>query len=289
MRHKTTNWRISRRTMLRGIGAAVALPLLDVMEPYHASGAAVPTVTTRIAYLYIPNGVADGAWGAKEIGHNGRLEKLNKWMSPFESFKDDIIIPRNMWTPRGNGHGAGTATWLTGNGFDGRRLDVGGTSADQIAARHLSEATLLPSIELSVRGEGFFSGSLKRNSISWSDGRTPMPRDTEPRVVFDRMFRVGTSGASDRSLLDAVLEDARSMRRRVSVADQRKIDEYLRVGAIRSYGLPISESLDNMFENAPTITTHPSENRFRQIARWLPPAVGATTSAYSTCSLACDI
>ena len=148
-------------------------------------------------------------------------------MSPFEAFTNDIVIPKNMWTPRGNGHGAGTATWLTGAGFDGRRLDVGGASADQIAAQAIGSQTLLPSIELSTRGEGFFSGSLNRNSISWSDGRTPMPRDTEPRVVFDRMFRRGTSNASDRSILDAVLEDARSMRHHVSLDDQRKIEEYL--------------------------------------------------------------
>jgi hypothetical protein len=148
-------------------------------------------------------------------------------MSPLEAFKSDLVIPRNMWTPRGNGHGAGTATWLTGNGLDERRMNVGGASADQIAARHIGASTLLPSLELSSRGEGFFSGSLVRNAISWRDSKTPVPRDTEPRVVFDRMFRRGAQGASDRSILDSVLEDARSLRRKVSKDDHRKIDEYL--------------------------------------------------------------
>jgi hypothetical protein len=132
-----------------------------------------------------------------------------------------------MWTPRGNGHGAGTATWLTGHGYDGRRIDAGGTSADQIAAKAVGGETLLPSIDLSMKGEGFFSNSLVRNTISWSDRATPVPRDTEPRVVFDRMFRAGSGGISERSVLDSVIEDARRMRQRVGVDDRRKIDEYL--------------------------------------------------------------
>ena len=221
------NWRISRRTMLRGAGAAIALPLLDVMEPAAARAAPELNRPVRAAYLYIPNGVAHGAWEPARVSKNGRLEQLNRWMKPLESFREDLIIPKNVWTPRGNGHGAGTATWLTGHGYDGRRISAGGTSADQIAAKSIGKATLLPSIELSTRGEGFFSNSLNRNSISWSDEQTPVPRDTEPRVVFDRMFRGGAAGGSDRSVLDAVLEDAHSMKQSVSQEDRRKIDEYL--------------------------------------------------------------
>lgn len=148
-------------------------------------------------------------------------------MAALEAFKADLIIPRNMWTRRGNGHGAGTATWLTGHGYDGRRINAGGTSADQIAAGAIGQETLLPSLELSLEGEGYFSNSLVRNTISWSIENTPVPRDTEPRVVFDRMFRAATGGFSDRSVLDSVLEDVRDLRLRVSTDDQRKIDEYL--------------------------------------------------------------
>ena len=219
-------WRISRRTMLRGAGAAIALPLLDVMECAPVHGATAPAQAVRACYLYIPNGVADGAWGAEQVGADGKLLSLNKWMSPFEPFKTELIIPRRMWTPRGNGHGAGTATWLTGGGYDGRRINAGGISADQLAAKAGGKETLLPSLELSLKGEGFFSNSLVRNTISWSEAG-PVPRDTEPRVVFDRMFRSGAGGTSDRSVLDRVLEDARSLQRRTSDADRHKIDEYL--------------------------------------------------------------
>ena len=220
------NWRISRRTMLRGVGAAITLPLLDIMEAPSVLGATKPVEVVRAAYLYLPNGVADNAWGAHKVDRRGRILSLNKWMAPLEKFKDDILIPRNMWTPRGNGHGAGTATWLTGGGYDDRKIDAGGLSCDQIAARNIGHQTLLPSLELSLKGEGYFSNSLVRNTISWSE-TGPVPRDIEPRVIFDRMFRSGESGIGQRSVLDSVLDDARRMQRRGSLADQRKIEEYM--------------------------------------------------------------
>ncbi|MDB4678926.1 DUF1552 domain-containing protein [Rhodopirellula sp.] len=181
----------------------------------------------RLAYLYIPNGVAEGAWQPETVGDDGRLVKLNRWMSSLEPYRDQVTVFQNLWTPRGNGHIAGTATWLTGGFFDGEKLDAGGASVDQIAGQHFQGQTLLKSLELSSRGEGIFTSSLPRNSISWVDAVTPAPRDIEPRAVFDRMFRVGDSGLGSRSVTDLVLEDANRMKSRVSVDDRRKIDEYL--------------------------------------------------------------
>lgn len=222
----TSNWAISRRTMLRGLGATISLPLLDVMRPSSlAMDRARPT--TRLAYLYIPNGVAEGSWKPEKVSTDGRLETLNRSMSVLQPFADQLTIFRNLWTPRGNGHIAGTATWLTGGSFDDEKIDAGGPSVDQIAAKHLQSETLLPSLELSVRGEGFFTSSLPRNTLSWLDRRVPVARDIEPRVVFDRMFRVGSSQLSDRSVLDLVLSDARRLSRRISKRDQQKVDEYL--------------------------------------------------------------
>ena len=219
-------FRISRRHVLRGITAAISLPLLDIMEGPKAAGYSRPTEANRVAYLYLPNGVADGAWGASQVDPQGHIVRLNKWMAPLEKFRQDILIPRNIWTPRGNGHGAGTATWLTGGGYDDRRIDAGGVSCDQIAADLVGNRTLLPSLELSLKGEGYFANSLARNTISWSQNG-PVPRDIEPRVVFDRMFRIRDKKIKDRSVLDEVLEDARRMKRVGSASDQRKIEEYL--------------------------------------------------------------
>ena len=223
---------ISRRVLLRGIGASLTLPLLDMSLTTTAAAAPTDVEQRRLAYLYFPNGVAEGAWEPRRVGPQGQLLQLNPWMQPLEPFRDDLIIPHNLWTPRGNGHGAGTATWLTGGGYNGTRIDAGGMSVDQLVAGHLRNQTLLPSLELSLEGEGFFSNSLPRNAISWSRGDRPQPRDTRPRAVFDRMFRSQAGETSDRSVLDLVLEDARRLKREVGAADQRQIDEYLE--AVRS-------------------------------------------------------
>lgn len=222
----TRNWRLSRRTMLRGLGAAVSLPLLDVFSQQRLSASTPNRPPMRLAYLYIPNGVAEGAWEPEVVDSERRLVRLNPWMSSLQPYKDDLTIFRNLWTPQGNGHIAGTATWLTGGYFDDEKLDAGGASVDQIAAKHFRGQTLLPSLELSSRGEGIFSTNLPRNSISWVDGVTPTPRDIEPRAVFDRMFRTGDSNLGNRSVIDLVLEDARGLKHRVSTDDRRKIDEY---------------------------------------------------------------
>ena len=154
--------RISRRTVLRGVGAAVALPLLDCMAPTVGRAAATVKPTVRMAHLYFPNGVAENTWQPERVSPDGRLLKLNEWMSPLESLKEHLIIPRNMWTPRGNGHSAGTATWLTGEGYDGEKIDAGEVSVDQLAARHVGRETLLPSLELSMRGQGSARRSCRR-------------------------------------------------------------------------------------------------------------------------------
>jgi hypothetical protein len=147
-------------------------------------------------------------------------------MSPLEPHKSNIIIPSNIWTPEGNGHVNGTPTWLTGYDYDSRAVNAGGVSADQIVARHLREETLLPSLELSLKGEGYFSNSLPRNAISWSTPDRPMAREIEPRTIFDRMFNTQTGGTSNRSVMDAVLADARSLGNVVSSADKLRLDEY---------------------------------------------------------------
>ena len=214
----------SRRTILRGIGATVALPLLDA-APAFGQGRLL-TNQNRLAYLYFPNGIPRGIWYPEKTGVNGELIRLNEWMSPLEPFKEEIIIPNNIWTPEGNGHVEGTPTWLTGHDYDSRGVNAGGVSADQIVARHLRDQTLLPSLELSTKGEGYFSNSLPRNAISWSAPDRPMTREIEPRTIFDRMFSTKSSVNSNRSVMDSVLADARSLSSVVSAADSLRLDEY---------------------------------------------------------------
>jgi len=223
----TKSWQISRRTMLRGVGVAMALPFLDVMGPATLRAAAAAKPVVRLGYLYFPNGSASGSWKPQQVGESGELKQLNALMKPLEACKGDMVIPSRVWTPEGNGHGAGTATWLTGGEYDERRIDAGGVSVDQLAARHLGKHTMLPSLELSMRGQGNFSKDLSRNNISWRAKAIPSSREIEPRVIFDRMFLNSSAAVANRSALDRVREHARQLRRNVSMADQRKLDEYL--------------------------------------------------------------
>lgn len=216
----------NRRAFLRGIGASLALPSLESMgETIRVDGGT--GVPPRLAYLYFPNGSAEGSWEPESVGPAGELRKLNRWMAPLEDFKSDLVITKNLWTPRGNGHGAGTATWLTGGSFDHRKNDVGSPSVDQMVARHLIGTTPMPSLELSTAGEGSFSGSLSRNCLSWTKRNVPAARETQPRAVFDKLFRRAGEGFVDHSVLDLVLEQSKSLKRRASRADVQKIEEYL--------------------------------------------------------------
>ena len=220
-------WQLSRRTMLRAVGAAVTLPWLEAMQPLSAIAVTPKRPKLRAGYLYFPNGVAKGSWEPDKVERDGKLRRLNKWMKDLEPFKKDILVGHNIWTPRGNGHGAGTATWLTGGSYSGSRVSAGGASVDQIIAKYVGGDTMLPSLELSMRGEGYFSNSLPRNSISWVKAKLPATRDTNPRTVYDRMFRKSSEGVTDKGVIDLVNDQAKSLKRRVGQVDQQKIDEYM--------------------------------------------------------------
>ena len=223
-----TSWRISRRTLLRGIGAAVALPALDVMMPNTARAVAEAdaALPRRMAYLFFPNGVPTGTWFPPKVTDDGALVGLNEWMSPLQPFRDDIVIPTNIWTPMGTGHVEGPVAWLTEGGYDERRVSASGISVDQLAAKHIGDKTLLPSLELSVKGEGFFSNDLPRNAVSWNEKGMPLVREIEPRVVFDRMFSRTSGGLSTQTVMDSVLADARSLQKYLSAADRKRLDQY---------------------------------------------------------------
>ena len=250
--------RLSRRKMLVGGAAAISLPMMDAMAASAfsgsiASGNSAPPV--RLCYLYFPNGAVPQSWEPQSVDANNNLLKLGKWMSPLEKHKDKLLLLRNAWTPRGNGHGAGTATWLTDGGYNARKISAG-VSVDQLAAKSLGKETMIPSIELSMEGEGFFSNSLPRNTISWNEKGNPIPRETEPRSVFDRMFRAGQSGAHDQSTIDLALEEIKGLKKVVGADDNRKLDEY--VDAIRG----VERKLETGKKNAESTKKNPELKKF---------------------------
>ncbi|MEM9187315.1 MAG: DUF1552 domain-containing protein [Planctomycetota bacterium] len=217
---------ITRRAALAGLGASVSLPLLESLAPAATAGNASAATPRRLVYLYFPNGVPDGTWFPTSDKRTGRIEQLNPWMKPLEPFRDQLVLPRGLTMPRGEGHVAGPPNWLTGLGYEGEQSRALGVSVDQAAAAKIGKQTLLPSLELALEGEGFFSGSLPRNAISWSATGAPLPREVEPRAVFDRMFPPPGGGTTSRSVLDGVVQQARGLRREVGTADLRKLDEY---------------------------------------------------------------
>jgi hypothetical protein len=240
---------LSRRTLLRGAGAALGLPLLEVMSKGSPHRLTEPPL--RAVFLFMPNGVRPDYWTPPGDGDD---YEFTPHLKPLERFRADILLLENLWnknTVGRNGHWPKVPAWLSGGYVErttGRDLDSGGTSVDQLAAQHIGSRTPLPSFELGIdvprTGIDTAGGGFPRmlgSFISWRDPHTPVPKEIIPQLAFDRLLRKGStvSGmdpkspavlssleSDDKSILDLVLEDAKSVRQRGSSADQLKLDEY---------------------------------------------------------------
>jgi hypothetical protein len=239
------SWRISRRTLLRGMGVAMGLPLLEAMGPLAALAEGdtpnTPGKTpVRMAALYMPNGVNPYAWTPAGTGADFTLSPI---LEPLASLQKEILILTNLAnkaTNTGDGHYVKTAAFLTGTTITkttGSEICSGGTSMDQIAAKKIGNLTPLPSLELGI--EPVTTGvdtnvgytRLYGSHISWMTPTTPLAKEINPRLAFDRVFRPQNanrkaSAEADRSVLDLVREDASRLRSRIGKDDQRKLDEY---------------------------------------------------------------
>ena len=232
--------------MLKGMGAMLSLPLLEAMEPLPGLAAGpARKYPVRLAVLYMPNGVNPHAWTPKGVGTEFELSPI---LAPLKKVKDQILVLTqlmNAATDTGDGHYVKTAAFLTGTTITrttGSDLRCGGISMDQVAAQHLGNLTPLPSLELGI--EPVTTGvdtnvgytRLYGAHISWSTPTTPLAKEINPQLAFDRLFRdpaAANAGASvDQSVVDLVFEDARRLKAKVGRADQAKLDEYLE--AVRS-------------------------------------------------------
>lgn len=260
---------ISRRTMLRGAGAALALPWLDAMAGRARASESLPKPPLRSAFLFMPNGVRPEHWTPPGDGEQWELTPM---LRPLAKVKDDILLLENLWnknTVGRNGHWPKVPAFLSG-GFvvrtSGRDMDTGGTSVDQMLAHKIGNRTPLPSFELGVdeayTGVDNIGGGFTRiygSHIAWRDPHTPVPKEIIPRLAFDRLFRTGPAAPpvsgfttrqpavtkslarDDTSVLDLVREDAKSLQRRVGANDRGKIDEYLE--SVRSVERRIENAL----------------------------------------------
>ncbi|HEX5270503.1 MAG TPA: DUF1552 domain-containing protein [Gemmataceae bacterium] len=245
---------LSRRTFLRGAGVALGLPLLEAMLPRAGSSLGAEEqaakAPVRAAYLYFPNGAWMDAWVPKQTGADYELPFS---LTPLAPVRDSVVVLSGLDKPfsrSGDGHYAKTANFLTGlhvHKTTGQDLNSGGVSVDQVAAERVGHLTPLPSLELAT--DPVINGldravnytRMYGSYISWRKPNLPMPRVIDPRAAFERMFgprdAAGKplpqpSRAEDKDLLDAALDDARDLRRRLGRGDQHKLDEYL--DAVRS-------------------------------------------------------
>jgi Protein of unknown function (DUF1552) len=243
---------ISRRTPLKGLGVSIALPMLEAMRPAlsRAGSADRAAAPLRVAFLYVPNGVHMPNWTPRAIAGSG-LE-LPPNLEPLRAVKDDILVlsgltlnPARALGDGGGDHARAMASFLTGRHprkTDGADLEAG-ISVDQLAAREVGSRTRFPSLEIGCEG-GRNAGECDhgyscayQSNLSWRGDATPVAKQVNPRLVFDRLF--GSPPPKDRhmdpalrdrqtrSILDFIGDDAQRLRGALGASDRSKLDEYL--------------------------------------------------------------
>lgn len=238
---------LSRRTVLKGLSTAIALPWLEAMGPmssWAADAAPSKTAPNRMAFLYVPNGKNMADWTPATEGRDFELTTI---LEPLAPVKDDILVLTGLTAdgarPHGDGggdHARALASFLTGahpvktDGTDIRN----GISVDQVAASRIGDQTRLPSLEIGCEA-GAMAGNcdsgyscVYSSTMAWRSATQPLPKEVNPKLVFERLF--GAGAGSDRakrdqlrqSVLDYVREDTRDLANKLGKSDRRKLDEY---------------------------------------------------------------
>lgn len=243
-----TKMHLSRRTMLRGFGTMIALPLLESMVPaLTAIAATAAAPVRRFGVFYVPNGMSMPYWWPKT---EGPLTQLTGTLRSLDSLKDRVLLcggladePANQ-VKGGGDHARSAGTFLTGVPFKFTAgADVSGSvSMDQIAARQFAKETQLSSLELGIESNAMLgacdggSSCAYTNTIAWRDATTPLPIENDPRAVFERLF--GTSGSTDsgarlarmkrdKSILDFIGAEVKGLDKVIGPQDKIKVTEYL--------------------------------------------------------------
>ena len=238
-----TKTALPRRTFLRGVGATVALPLLDAMLP--SATALAQTVgarPSRVGFIYVPHGADMASWTPTSGGSNFDLSPTLQTLAPF---KDSLAVVSNLRRAGGQAemHAAAASGWLSG--AIPKRTEAEdfacGTTIDQVLARKIGQSSPFPSLEFATEDfTGYVGGCTPgyscayHDSIAWATPTTPLPMEINPRVAFERMFGDGGSEAErqhnlreDRSILDGVLNEMRALQARLGARDRAKVANYL--------------------------------------------------------------
>jgi len=235
---------LHRRTFLRGLGTAIALPFLDSMTPALAAPSKAPV---RMAFVYVPNGIDMKNWNPE---YEGRLGDLPRILKPLEPFKQDITLLGNLTHNWGRvlldgpgDHGRCSASYLTGVHVRKTMVDIkAGVSCDQIVANQIGSQTRFPSLEVGLedaRQAGDCDSGYScayTNNLAWKSDTQPLPPTLDPRMMFERLFGAGLAlspeararqGRYRRSILDFVTGDTKKLQSDLGPTDKRKLDEYL--------------------------------------------------------------
>lgn len=238
---------LARRSFLRGFGTALALPVFDAMSPAFAAPARAGSTPVRMAFLYVPNGIIMKDWTPTAEGKNFELPRTLKPLEPYRQHLNVLTgLDHRNGAALGDGagdHARAGATWLTGVHPRKTEKDIqAGISLDQIAAKELGSRTMVPSLELGLDENRMVGGCdsgyscAYSNTLCWSSPTTPLPLETNPRAVFERLFGDGDTtdpaaqailARQKRSILDFVREDAAKLSKSLGTGDQRKLNEYL--------------------------------------------------------------
>jgi len=238
---------LSRREVLKGAGATIALPLLDAMIPAataHAQTAAV--AAPRLGFIYFPHGALQDEWQPKQVGRDHDYPFIIEPLKPFREYVTVVSGLRNKGGESSSPHGIIEETWL--NCISPRKRDAKtgvGITVDQIAAKHLGKDTSLPSLELCAEPGGM---------ISFRTPSQPLPMENNPRKVFFTMFGQGDTNEervailkSTDSLLDYVRESTQRLNRRLDAADRARVSDYL--DSVRE----IEQRVQKLEENAQSV------------------------------------
>ncbi len=225
---------LSRRTMLRGAGATIGLPLLDAMIPAGtalANTAAAPT--PRVGFIYVPHGAVENYWEPKGEGANFEFSHI---LNPLEPLRQHVTVVtgcRNRPGESPDPHGINAGTWLRCVAPGGNGNPADGVSTDQIAAQHFGHATPFPSLELATASGGT-NNAAYASTIAFRTPTQPLPMEANPRRLFYRLFGEGDTAqereaivAETGSLLDLVAEDASSLKARLGRSDRAAMETYL--------------------------------------------------------------
>lgn len=234
---------LPRRTFLRGLGVAVGLPLLDAMVPsLTASAKTVAARPLRFGAIYVPNGIIMEQWTPSTVGADFEFTPV---LAPLEPFRQSAVVVTNLSRPgSADSHAVASAGWLSGataKRTEGEDFTLGVT-VDQVIARQVGRSdTPFPSIEVATEDFAGYVGGCDpgyacayMNTLSWTSATTPIPMEINPRVLFERLFgQAGTAAQRqasrrlDRSILDSITQEVKTLDRGLGTSDRTRLDQYL--------------------------------------------------------------